>query len=265
MKSFPLTIKNRFAVIFAGFLFLFFSLPAFSAEDGREIMTSVYNREEGKDRSSTMIMTLINNQGRERVRKIEAFSKYFGKDKKNVMIFREPADVKGTIYLSWEYDAQGKDDDKWLYLPAMKKERRISGATRNEYFMGSDFTYDDMVKRHPEKDRQTVLGTENYKGQECWKIECIPVVEETYVKRTILVGKKSLLILKSEYYDKDGLLKVFEADSFREKDGIWDVYKSTMRNVQRDHKTVMLMEDLRHNIGLKDDLFTVTALQRGRI
>ena len=74
------------------------------------------------------------------------------------MVFEKPADVKGTAFLSWEYDDPKKEDDKWLYMPAMKKVRRISGASKNEYFMGSDFTYDDMGDRNVEEDTQYPAG-----------------------------------------------------------------------------------------------------------
>lgn len=264
-------MKHRATVPFLLSLFmalvpvLGLTIPAHGAEDGRTIMTRVHDRADGDDRHSEVTMTLVNKQGRQRVRAMESFSKDYGKDRKSIMIFREPADVKGTMFLSWEYDALGRDDDKWLYMPAMKKDRRISGASRNEYFMGSDFTYDDMDKRHPEKDRQTVLGQEEYKGHRCWKIECIPTGTEMYTKRVVLVSQEALLVLKAEYFDKDGLLKIFEATDFRKQDGFWNIYASVMTNVARDHKTIMETAFMRYNTGLKDSLFTVTALQRGRL
>lgn len=254
-----------FPLLLALILSLAATMAAQAEENGRAIMTRVYNRADGDDRHSEITMTLVNKQGRQRVRVMESFSKDYGKDRKTIMIFREPADVKGTMFLSWEYDALGRDDDKWLYMPAMKKDRRISGTSRNEYFMGSDFTYDDMDKRQPEKDEQTVLGEEEYKGHRCWKIECIPIGPELYAKRTVLVSQEALLVLKSEYFDKDGLLKVYEATDFRKQDGFWNVYTGVMTNVARDHKTILKTAFMRYNTGLEDSLFTVTTLQRGRL
>lgn len=242
-----------------------FVLSASGAEDGRAIMARVYDRPDGDDRHSEMIMTLINKQGRQRVRAMESFSKDFGKDRKSIMIFREPADVKGTMFLSWEYDALGRDDDKWLYMPAMKKDRRISGSSRNEYFMGSDFTYDDLDRRHPDKDTYTVLGEEDYKGHSCWKIECIPLKPESYLRRVILVSKEALLVVKGEYFDKDGLLKIFEALDFHKQGGFWNIYECVMNNVSRQHKTIMKTKDIQYNTGIRDSQFAVTTLQRGRL
>ena len=236
-----------------------------AAEDGRDIMFRVYGRADGDDRHAIMTMTLVNKQDRKRVRKVESYSKDYGKDRKTAMIFREPADIKGTIFLSWEYDALGRDDDKWLYMPAMKKDRRISGTSRNEYFMGSDFTYDDMGRRHPDKDRYTVLGEETYKNHTCWKIECWPLKEETYARRVVWISKEALLLVKADYFDKDGLLKRYEALELRKQDGFWSVYSAVMDNVSRGHKTLLETESLRYDLGLQDSLFTVTAMQRGRL
>ncbi|MDR2820342.1 MAG: outer membrane lipoprotein-sorting protein [Desulfovibrio sp.] len=233
---------------------------------GREIMTRVYNRDEGDDRRSTITMTLTNKQGRQRIRAMESYSKNYGQDRKGIMIFLDPADVKGTMYLSWEYESPGREDDKWLYMPAMRKDRRISGASRNEYFMGSDFTYDDIGRRHPEKDKQRLLKEEKVRGLDCWKIECVPVDRsESYTLRTAWVSKEYLLVIKAEYFDKDGLLKTFEATDIHTQNGFSAIYVCEMANAATGHKTEMRIGSMRYNTGLNDSLFTVATLQRGRI
>jgi hypothetical protein len=238
-----------------------------AADDAaREIMTLVYDRADGDDRRFAMTMTLTNRQGRQRIRTLESFSKDYGRDRKGIMIFLAPADVKGTMYLSWEYENPGREDDKWLYMPALRKDRRISGTSRNEYFMGSDFTYDDMGRRHPEKDAQRLLGEEAVNGFDCWKIECVPVdPSETYTRRIAWVTREAYLVIKAEYYDKDGLLKTFAALDVHEQDGFWNVYVCEMINAVTGHRTEMKMDSVRYNTGLDDALFTVATLQRGRI
>lgn len=233
---------------------------------GLEIMTRVDNRLDGDDRTSRMTMTLINRNGRERVREIKSFSKDFGKDKKSVMVFLRPADVKDTAFLSWEYDDPSRDDDKWLYMPALKKVRRISGASKNEYFMGSDFTYDDMGDRNVEEDTHTLIAEEEIDGHACWKIESIPVdPEDMYTRKVIWVSKEAELTLKAEYYDKDGLLKVFRVLDFGKVGGFWTILKSEMDNVVRNHKTVMEIAETEYDTGISDTLFRVATIQRGAI
>lgn len=233
---------------------------------GQQIMTRVDDRPNGDDRKSVLTMTLINRSGRKRIREVEYFSKDFGKDKKSVMVFKKPADVSGTAFLSWEYDDPAREDDKWLYMPAMKKVRRISGASKNEYFMGSDFTYDDMGDRNVEEDTHTLLGEEIVDGHDCWKIESIPVnPEEMYTRRLLWVCKAADMVIKAEYYDKDGLLKIYKVLDFRRQDGFWTLLRSEMDHVARHHKTVMRMDAVRYDSGIGDHLFRVSTIQRGAI
>lgn len=235
--------------------------------EARAIMAKVYDRPDGNDRRSTMTLVLTNKSGRTRTRSVESFSKDYGPDRKSIMVFLAPADVKGTMYLSWEYGDKDREDDKWLWLPAMKKDRRISGASRNESFMGTDFTYDDLGRRHPEKDEQRLLGEEDALGRPAWKIECVPVDKtESYSRRVAWVAKDILMVVKAEYYDKDGLLKVYEVGKIHEApNGLTSVGECVMANVVTGHKTSFASESIDYDTGLSDDNFTVAALRRGRL
>lgn len=233
---------------------------------GRDVMVMEDERPDGDDRTSVMKMTLVNKRGSKRVREVSSYSKDYGKDKKSVMVFERPADVKGTAFLSWEYDDPSREDDKWLYMPAMKKVRRISGASKNEYFMGSDFTYDDMGDRHVDEDTHTLLGEEEVDGQLCWKVESVPLdPDDMYTRKVLWVSKVAHMVLKAEYYDKDGLLKVYRVVDFGKEGGFWTVRHSEMENVIRNHKTVMEFSAMQYDTGLGDKLFRVSSIQRGRI
>ena len=107
---------------------------------GKEIMQKVDKREKAATDSFTMRMTLTNSSGKQRVREVTAYSKDYGSEEKTVMVFLLPADVKGVGYLSFSYDDASKSDDRWLYMPALKKAKRISGSSSQDYFMGTDFT-----------------------------------------------------------------------------------------------------------------------------
>ncbi len=233
---------------------------------GRDIMTLVYDRDDGEDRSSVITMTLVNKRGSTRVRKVTSYSKDYGRDKKSVMIFNEPADVRGTCFLSWEYDDPDREKDKWLYMPAMRKTRRISGASKNEYFMGTDFTFDDMGKRNVEKDTHTLLGEERVMDHDCWRVRSVPVdKDDLYTERIIWVSKDAHMTIKAEYFDKDGLVKTYMAREFGLQDGFWTLYESEMDNVSRSHRTVMRMADVRYDTGVDDSLFRVSTIERGRL
>ena len=180
---------------------------AAQAQTGRDIAQKVKDRPDGDTRRSEMVMKLVNKRGSVRERKLVSYSIDVGKnkkDRKSMMFFSYPGDVKGTGFLTWDYDQVGKDDDKWLYLPAMKKTRRISGSSaKTDYFMGSDFTYDDMGSRNVDEDTHKLLGEETVDGHKCWKLESTPKdSRDIYSKKIAWIRQDCLIPVKVEYYDK---------------------------------------------------------------
>ncbi|MDR2456510.1 MAG: outer membrane lipoprotein-sorting protein [Deltaproteobacteria bacterium] len=234
--------------------------------EARAIMEKVYRRPDGADRRYQMTLTLTNQRGAARIRRVEIFSKDYGPDRKSVMSFSEPADVKGTIYLSWDYGDAQREDDRWLYLPSMRKDRRVSGKARSESFMGTDFAYGDLDRRRPEKDVQKLLGEEKLNDLETWVIECRPAGEgDGYARKVAWVSKEDFLIVKAEYYDQDGLLKVYEVRKIERRGPYSAASDCVMRNVVTGHRTEMLIEGLAYDTGLSDELFTVAYMRRGRL
>ena len=123
---------------------------------GKQIVDKAYNIPTGDDQTSTLTMTLVNKSGKKRVRKIKQFTKDFGKVEKSIMFFQSPADIKNTSFMNWSYD-NDKSDDQWIYLPALKKTKRLSSDSKSDYFMGSDFTYDDLGDRKLDADKHKLL------------------------------------------------------------------------------------------------------------
>ncbi len=233
------------------------------AQTAEEIAMKVYTRDSPADGESDMTMTLINSKGKERVRYLHQFLKDYDEVEKKVMFFRSPADVKNTSFLNYSYD-DDRDDDQWLYLPALKKVKRISGGSKDDYFMGSDFTYEDMEKRNPNKDSHKLLKTETLEGEECYVIESIPKEEGQYSKRVAWVIKDKWIPLKIEFYDEDeDLLKVLTIPEFKQLEGYWTIITQNMENVQRSHRTVITLSNIELEKGLGDEKFTQRAMTRG--
>jgi len=230
-------------------------------------MVKVEERPDGDEQRSIMKMTLINKRGKKRERSILVYAKDYGKDSKSLMYFMSPADVKGTGFLSWEYDNPEKDDDQWLYLPALKRVRRISGSSKNEYFMGTDFTYDDMGDRNVDEDTHTLLREEEVEQHACWVVESQPKDKDyMYSKRLSWIRQDALVGVKVEFYDRRGsLLKTLTASNIKKQDGIWTAFKMEMENVQEKHTTIIELKEIQYNIGIKDSLFRVSTLERGRL
>lgn len=260
-------IQREMALFFLFFvLFLAGSVADAEELDGKSVAKLVYDRPDGEDRTQICTMTLVNQRGAARVRKLEMRSKDYGGDQKAIMIFREPADVKNTMFLSWSYDAVDRDDDRWLYMPAMKNVRRISGSSKNEYFMGTDFTYDDLGKRSIDKDNYTLLGEERQDGRDCWKLESVPVaLDDMYVRKVSWVDKEAHVAIRTDYYDKDGLSKTLQVKDLRKYNGIWTIFHSEINNVTRKHQTILKIDSIEYNTGLRDELFRVSTLQHGRL
>ncbi len=232
---------------------------------GLQIIENVYNRPVGKDMTADLTMTLINSSGKERVRKIKQFSRDFGKVEKKIMFFVAPADVKNTSFMNWSYDEEGKDDDQWIYLPALKKIKRISSDSKSDYFMGSDFTYDDLGDRKPTDDNHTLLREEKLKGEDCYVVESIPKDEEYMYSKTVTwIIKDKWIGLKKEFYDEDGeLLKILTVNKYDKINGFWIILNTEMNNVQKDHKTIMELRNVKINTNIPKRKFTERMMMRG--
>ena len=109
-----------------------------------DVMKKADERYDGDTSSSEMTMILIDKRNNQRVRKIKGFTKDYGKDEKSINFFLSPADVRNTAFLTYDWDDENKEDDNWLYLPALRKIKRISSGNKKDSFMGSDFSYADM-------------------------------------------------------------------------------------------------------------------------
>ena len=257
-------------IILANGLWLLPSPPARSAPSGLEIMQAVDDREDGDDLSQTMTQTLIDRNGNRRVRHMVSFRKDYGRDKRLISFFTEPANIRDTALLTFDYDDPDRDDDQWLYLPALKKVRRISAADRGDYFMGTDFTFEDM-KQTPELDdyHWKRLGSERVDGQDCWKVEGVPRSEEVmrelgYSRMIQFIRKDNDFPIRVDYWDRAGReLKHLRVPDLRRIQGIWSAIRVEMDNVQSHHRTVLEFADQRYNTGLKDRLFSKRALKRG--
>jgi hypothetical protein len=231
---------------------------------GTEIIEKAYNRETGEDQTSLLTMTLTNKQGKQRVRKISQFTKDLGDIEKSIMFFQSPADVKNTSFMNWSYDSD-KSDDQWIYLSALKKTKRISSDSKSDYFMGSDFTYDDLGDRKLEADTHNLLREETVEGKDCYVVESVSKDEEYMYSKTITwIIKDSFIGYQKEFYDEDeDLLKILSIKKYEEISGIFVITNSEMKNVQKDHKTSMVLSDVDINTGVSASKFSERMMMRG--
>ncbi len=232
---------------------------------GREIMQAVYDRPQGNDMSGTLTMTLFDSNGKERVRVIKQWIGRYGRVDKKLMIFQSPADVRGTSFMNWSYKEEGKEDDQWIYLPALKRVKRISAEGKGDYFMGSDFTYDDLGDRHPSEDNHTLVRTERINGEECWVVESIPKDPRYMYSRTVTwVSKEKRVGVKRDFFDRRGThLKTLNVRSVEKIEDIWVLMEVEMHNVQKKTSTRMSFQNVSINRGLPESIFSERTMVRG--
>ncbi len=248
-------------------LILGMGLPLLAQESltALEIMEKVYNRPDGDEMEANLTMILLNSRGNKRVREIKQYIKDFGDVEKRIMFFLKPADVRNTSFMNWSYTEPNKDDDQWIYLPALKKIKRISSDARGDYFMGSDFTYDDLGDRKPQEDNHRILREEVLDGEPCYVIESTPRDEDYMYSRTVTwVVKDKWIGLKKEFYDEDGEhLKTLRIKQYRNIKGFWIITETEMHNVQKNHTTIMKLSNIKINEGIPANMFSERMMRRG--
>ncbi|QSZ42594.1 outer membrane lipoprotein-sorting protein [Sulfurimonas aquatica] len=216
-----------------------------------------------EDSSSEMTMTLINANAQKRIRKMKMQVLEKESGDKSLMTFLSPADVKGTKFLKYEHI--DKDDEQWLYLPALKRVKRIASKNKSGSFMGSEFSYEDLSSFSVDKynfkgDAEVVTldGIEFYKGQRD------PISKNSgYTKQISWVDTKSFLIKKVEYYDrKHELLKTATFEDYKKISNIWRVGKMTMLNHQNDKQTILVWKNETIRNSLKEKSFHKRILKK---
>ena len=258
-------MKNLFLKSIVASLLL---VSASFAQTANEIAKKVHDLPTGKTSSYTVSLTLIDKKGKERNREISSYTMKDGSTDKTVLVFKTPKDVAGISYLSYDYpdkaDGSTVDSDSWIYLPAMKKIRRVSGSSKDDDFQGTDFTYDDIGTRSLSKDNFAILGEEKVDGSDCWILEAKAKDSKAKVSRRVTwVDKKTYVVRKGEYYDKQNKLqKTLTCENIKQVKGYWTTQKMTMTNVQTNHKTVYEIKDLKYDEKVNESFFTVSALER---
>lgn len=262
-KENKMFMKIKISFIIAAILMLPLALMA-QKITGLQIIQNVHNLPTGNDQEGNLTMSLINSRGEIRAREIKQYLKDYGDMEKKIMFFLSPADVLNTSFMSWNYSQVGKDDDQWIYLPALKRVKRISSDSKSDYFMGSDFTYDDLGDRHPNDDTHKLLREETLAGESCYVVESIPKADYMYSKTITWVIKDKWIGKKKEFYDEDGdLLKILTVNKVEKIKSYLIITESEMHNVQKDHKTKMQLKKVKLDIGIDDNQFTERMMKRG--
>jgi len=269
--STPLWIRRcALAPIAAVALQFAFSLSAIAQTDsgrGLEIARTMKERNRGfGNTTAEMRMVLRDASGKETLRKLRTKTLEAKDDGDKVLaVFDAPADVKGTVFLGHTH--RDRADDQWLYLPALKRVKRIAPANKTSPFMGSEFSYEDLASSEVEKFTYAYRGEDTLDGEPSFVIERRPVDPDSgYSRQVVWVDQVRYVELKIEFYDRRGAkLKTLTAREHRQYLGrYWRAQEARMENHQSGKSTLVRWSDIRFRQGLGEQDFLPARMARTR-
>ncbi len=243
------------------------------ALSGREIMEKVNDRDVGNRSISEMEMILIDKKGNKRVRKLKSYGLEQGKNSKSLMFFITPADVKNTGFLTYDYDESGKEDDQWLFLPALRKTKRIAAGDKSGSFMGSDLNYSDMSSPDLDLYDYTLMKETEVKGNKVWQIKSVPKTKAEaeksgYSKSVVFIRQDNYVMIRGvRWVYKKKRNKYLDVRKLEKIDGIWistEMHVTTKSGKKTLHKTILKQNNIKFNqVGVNENLFTIRRLEKG--
>jgi hypothetical protein len=258
--------------------------PAWAEEQGggaaeeplaRDIVQQCAYKYPGDDQQTRLTIILKDRDGSEKKNVYARYWKdYKGKDgiaDKMVLVTEYPPDAKGSVFMRWGYTAGDKNADQWIYLPLLKKTRRVSVRDPGDSFLGSDLTHADISGRTIDADDHKLLKTEKQDENEVFTVESTPrersgALYSKVVSTFVKPGSdwQGCTRRHTDYFDPRGQLLKQQDITWQRSGEAWLWDEMTVQNVQTGHSSLFRVTDVKTNVGLKDDLFTERNLTRGR-
>ena len=243
-------------------------------KDPRKIFKAMEDRDQGDKAVARLSMLLVDNSGRKRQRSLMSWRLKFNGGTKQLMIFESPADVRNTGLLSVDYDDPNKDDDHWLYLPALHRATRISGADRSGSFLGTDLSYADLTKRDVDAyDHKLITDSVKVDGEDCWLVESRPKTDKEksetgYLKTRFWISKSKLIPLQVKaWVEKGQKLKYIKFTDLKNHDGVWLGHTTTVRTMKKDKvesTTIMKFTQVKFNDqSVNESMFSQRRMEQG--
>ena len=239
---------------------------------GEQVVAHINTRDEGETVSRKLSIVMRDKRGKTRHRETRSYRKYYADEKRTVIFYLSPKNIKDTAFLTYDYNDPELEDNQWLYLPALRKVRRISASDRGDYFLGTDMTYEDIKL-------ETRVSTADFNfetidtcvvdGYPGLQIEGIPknqaiAKELGYSKTLSCVDKAVWMVRQSQFWDIKGhLLKTVIVSNIEQIQGIWSQQNIDVENHKTGHSTSLTFSDIDYQSPIPDDIFTTNAIKRG--
>ena len=249
--------------------------PLAAADDalptGPEIVQRVNARDEGESVARTWLMELVEKDGTVRARTLRSYRRRFDDGKRAVLFFEDPPTVKGTALLTFDYADVARPDDQWIYLPALRKSRRVALSERGRAFLGTDFSFEDMKREtqlSPGEYVWTTVGEASVDGHRCFVIEATPVDDR--VARELGHGRVRVSVdaeiwfpRAAEYWELDGTpqktIRLLDVEKVQD---IWTAARIEAESVATGHRTTIRFRDTDFDAEVPEKLLTEAALRR---
>tara|TARA_R110002072_G_scaffold301462_2_gene481248 strand:+ start:9285 stop:10091 length:807 start_codon:yes stop_codon:yes gene_type:complete len=259
--------KKSIITTLAILTFSSFCVAQTATEKGLEIAIEADKRNTGwQDTTAEMTMILRNNRGEESIRALRVKTlEVDGDGDKSLTIFDEPKDVSGTALLTFSHKTES--DDQWLYLPALKRVKRIASKNKSGPFMGSEFAFEDLSSQEVEKYTYEYLKDEACGNLNCFVVKRIPTDENSgYTSQITWIDQTEYRVIKVDFYDrKKTLLKTLNSEGYTQySDKFWRPAKMAMQNHQTGKSTDLLWKDYQFKTGLDDGDFSKNSLKRAK-
>lgn len=271
---------NNLSAVFILFFFLIVNtiipLPSFAEQKkitGKEVVKNCNYKYQGDDQKSKLVIILKDKNGDEKktvsIRMWKSYKGDKGIDSKMVLFTTFPPDAKDTAFMRWAYTPQsGKSDDLWIYLPVLRKVRRISARDIDDKFMGSDLTYSDVSNRALEQDKHTFVKIDTIEDIDYYLVESIPKEMNPFYSKRVSWFKKSdnwdnCVKTRVDYHDRKGELLKRQLTEWQNISNAWVWKKVFVENLQTSHSTTFEISDVKINSDLQDRIFTERHLKRG--
>lgn len=246
-------------------------LPAQTTLTAREVQEKAIEATRVKGTEAVSTMTIMDGRGGKRVRQIAQATKLYdnGRTEKKLIRFLAPADVKGTGFLTFDY--RDKDDDKWLYMPALRKSRRIVSSENAKSFMGSEFSYADITPPTVEDFSYRFLADSIVNGTACRQVEMTPLDDDIadaygFSRKILFIGKDDFVPRRAVYYDIDEelhkILSVNEVKEIDPKNKKFRMMEMVMENQQNGRTSIIKTDKVVFNPSVKDDYFSMRYLTK---
>jgi hypothetical protein len=278
--GFTVIFRCRPAIFFSLWVSLFGAIFATSINarelSAYDVMMKYDNRYNGDSSVGQYTMVLIDRRERQRVRNLRIYSKDFGEDNKALSLFETPADIRGTAYLNFDWENQNRDDDSWLYLPALQRVKRIASSDTSDSFLGSDFTYADINGYELDWYNYSFVNESEFLDDfEVWVVEATPKAEfkdkaenaTGYSKMRSWIRKDNFVQVRGQVWElKGNKIKYFNSTEIELIDDIWTTKRLqviTTRNGRQEHASVLQINSIDYNVEVDDSSFTTEYMQRG--